>query len=97
MRMYPSYTFIYLYIPSYDGICRDMSGYQGVRIPDVEILSQSPACHCQDPAEPGPTLHGLSLVGQRLGLDRVSLMLYQAAHCTRGKVPEPENQGQVRK
>ncbi len=32
--MYPSYTFIYHSIPSYDGICEYMSGYQGVRIPD---------------------------------------------------------------
>ena len=33
--MYPSYTSIYHSIPSYDGICEYMSGYQGVRIPDV--------------------------------------------------------------
>jgi hypothetical protein len=32
--MYPSYTFIYHSILSYDGICEYMSGYQGVRIPD---------------------------------------------------------------
>jgi hypothetical protein len=36
--MYPSYTFIYHSIPSYDGICEYMSGYQGVRIPDVTKL-----------------------------------------------------------
>ena len=35
--MYPSYTFIYHSIPSYDGICEYMSGYQGVRIPDVHL------------------------------------------------------------
>ncbi len=34
--MYPSYTFIYHSIPSYDGIGEYMSGYQGVRIPDVK-------------------------------------------------------------
>jgi hypothetical protein len=34
MRVYPSYTFIYQHIPSYDGISRYMSGFQGVRIPD---------------------------------------------------------------
>jgi hypothetical protein len=33
--MYPSYTSIYHAIPSYDGICEYMSGYQGVRIPDA--------------------------------------------------------------
>jgi hypothetical protein len=32
--MYPSNNFIYHSIPSYDGICEYMSGYQGVRIPD---------------------------------------------------------------
>jgi hypothetical protein len=32
--MYQSYTSIYHAIPSYDGISRYMSGYQGVRIPD---------------------------------------------------------------
>ena len=42
--MYPSYTFIYHSIPSYDGICEYMSGYQGVRIPDA-ILVRLFACH----------------------------------------------------
>jgi hypothetical protein len=37
--MYPSYTSIYHAIPSYDGISRYMSGYQGVRIPDVSLIS----------------------------------------------------------
>jgi hypothetical protein len=38
--MYPSYTTIYHHIPSYDGIRRYimMSGYQGVRIPDVPVV-----------------------------------------------------------
>jgi hypothetical protein len=34
--MYPSYTSIYHAMPSYDGISRYMSGYQGVRIPDAK-------------------------------------------------------------
>ncbi len=47
--MYPSYTSIYHAIPSYDGICEYMSGYQGVRIPDVHdpISCRSPGPHWQ--------------------------------------------------
>jgi hypothetical protein len=33
--MYSSYTLIYHSIPSYDGVCEYMSGYQVGRIPDV--------------------------------------------------------------
>jgi hypothetical protein len=37
IRMYPSYTSIYQHIPAYDIIWRDMSGYQGVRIPAWDV------------------------------------------------------------
>jgi hypothetical protein len=48
--MYPSYTFIYHSIPSYDGIYEYMSGYQvgripGARIPDASILSHGVQHH----------------------------------------------------
>ena len=52
--MYPSYTFIYHSIPSYDGICEYMSGYQGVRIPDGRPgLSESARLPGPGPEEPG--------------------------------------------
>ncbi len=44
MRMYPSYTSTYQDIPSYDGIWRYMSGYQGVRIPDGSKVPSQTWC-----------------------------------------------------
>ncbi len=53
MRMYPSYTSIYHAIPSYDGICEYMSGYQGVRIPDEGPRDSNPLLAQPWPG-PGP-------------------------------------------
>ncbi len=65
MCMYPSYTSIYHAIPSYDGISRYMSGYQGVRIPDA-VTQTVPShgdgragCPCCDRASDGARPSGL--------------------------------------
>jgi hypothetical protein len=58
MRTYPSYTSIYHAIPSYDGICEYMSGYQGVRIPDG--VPGLPPQHLESPPpEPNAVYQGI--------------------------------------
>ncbi len=75
--MYPSYTSIYHAIPSYDGISRYMSGYQGVRIPDEYhyllisyMISYSARFQMRLPesqARPGPGPPGRGPAGSRPG------------------------------